>query len=220
MKPEVLLKAFVLHQSEDAFRELVAGTVDQVYTCALRIVPGPGRLAEETVLRVYWDLARTAPRLSDDVVLATWLREHTCRSAVKVLQEEAYAVDRAALKKERHGPSTFADRQAAPPGLAIRVSQGILLNAARSKSLWFLLPRVVWPAWMRPAYIGAGAVCALGIIVLCNVPHHRPNPIIPAPEMRMTPVSFAQLAGPGEGGIAPPASRTSSTITETKRTPP
>ena len=94
MKPEILLKAFVQYESEDAFRELVGSTLDEVYSLALRIVQGPQHLAEETVLRVYWELARKAPRLGEDVVLGSWLREHTCKMAVIVLHEEDRSVDR------------------------------------------------------------------------------------------------------------------------------
>ncbi len=95
MKPEILLKAYVQYQSDDAFRELVAVSVDEVYSIALRIVQGPQHLAEEAVLRVYWELARKAPRLGEGVVLASWLREHTCKMAVTVLHEEDRSVDRA-----------------------------------------------------------------------------------------------------------------------------
>ncbi len=219
MKPEVLLKAYVLHESEDAFRELVATTVDEVYSCALRIAPGPRHLAEETVLRVYWELARAAPRLTEGVALAAWLREQTCKSAVKVLREEDCPVDRMALKKEKQGPASDGT-QSAPPGLAIRVSQGILLNAARSKSLWHILPRVVWPPWLRPAYVGAGAVCMVGGLVLWHMPLHRRNPIVKAPEMQMSPASFAQLAGPEEDGPPSPSNQPPNTIAESHPTSP
>src|SRR5437870_7093431 len=100
MKPEILLKAYVQYQSDDAFRELVAVSVDEVYSIALRIVQGPQHLAEEAVLRVYWELARKAPRLGEGVVLASWLREHTCKMAVTVLREEDRSVDRGALRKD------------------------------------------------------------------------------------------------------------------------
>ena len=150
MKPEILLKAYVQYQSEDAFRELVGSTLDEVYSVALRIVQGPQHLAEETVLRVYWELARKAPRLGEGLVLASWLREHTCKTAVIVLREEDRSVDRSALKKERQAHSTSDGVQAAPPGLATRVCQGILLNAARYKGFRLSLP--VWgPAWFRRA---------------------------------------------------------------------
>jgi hypothetical protein len=215
MKPEVLVKAFVVHQSEDGFRELVASTVDEVYSRARRIVPGSPHLVEETVLRVYWELARKAPRLGEDVVLATWLREHTCKTAVKVLREEGRSVDRAALKKEKRGLATPSGLQAAPPGLATRVSQSILLNAARSKSIWLRLPRISRPAWIRPSHLGAaGAVCVLGIMALWNMPLHKRNPIVQSPGLLLTPAAFGQRANSEEGGAAPPPSQTPNTNAE------
>src|SRR5579871_439941 len=63
MTPEILLKAYVQHQSEDAFRELVASTLDEVYSASLRIVHGTPHLAEEITVRVYLELARKAPGL-------------------------------------------------------------------------------------------------------------------------------------------------------------
>ncbi len=220
MKPEVLLKAFVLHKSEDAFVELVGSTVDEVYSCALTIVQGPPHLVEEAVLRVYWELARNAPALGEDAVLATWLREHTCKMAVRILHEQDRSADRAALRKEKQGLATPSGLQSAPPGLATRVSQSILLNNARSKSLWFSLPRVQWPAWIRPAHIGVGAVCVLGIIVLWHIPFHRRNPIVLAPESRMTPASYGQLANSEEGGVAPPPSQTPNMNAKSNRNQP
>lgn len=200
MKPEILLKAFVQYQSEDAFRELVASTLDEVYSIALGIVHGPPHLVEETVLRVYWELARKAPRLGENMALASWLREHTCKTAVAVLHHEDHSVDRAALKTEKHAVFTPNTVQPAPPGLATRVCQGILLNAAQNKGTWFFLPRVVWPAWIRPVHVGVAAVCVLVTSVLWKAPFHRINPIVLLPDLQMTPGSFAQLASPEEGG--------------------
>src|SRR5579871_3358021 len=85
MTPEILLKAYVQYESEDAFRELVAGTLDEVYATSLRIVPAAPHLASEIAVRVYWELARKAPRLAKDVVLSSWFRERTCKMAVTVL---------------------------------------------------------------------------------------------------------------------------------------
>lgn len=210
MKPEVLLKAFVLHQSEAGFVELVASTVDQVYSSALRIIQGPPHLVEETVLRVYWELVRKAPGLREDVVLVTWLREHTCKAAVRVLHEEDRSVDWTTLKKEKQGLSKPSCIQAAPPGLATRVSQSIL-NTPRTKSFWPLLSRVFWPAWIRPMHLGAAAVCVLGLMVLWNIPFHRRNPIIFSPDSEMTPTSFGQLANFQEAGLPSPPTHTPNT---------
>jgi hypothetical protein len=80
MTPEILLKAYVQYQSEDAFRNIVAGSLDEVYSMALRIVHGPPHLAEEIVLRVFWELARKAPRLGEDVVLASCFVQRRART--------------------------------------------------------------------------------------------------------------------------------------------
>ena len=203
MKPEILLKGYVQYQSEEAFRDLVAGSLDEVYSIALRIVEGAPHLAEETALRVYWELARKAPRLGEEVVLASWLREHTCKTAVSVLHEENRSVDRAALKKEKQALCTPDAVPAAPAGLAIRVSQGVLLNVGRHKGFRFFLPRISWPGWLRPVHIAVGVVCVLAIIVLWKIPFHKRNAIVRSPELQMTPSSFAQLARPEEGGPGP-----------------
>jgi hypothetical protein len=216
MKPEVLLKAFVRYKSEDGFVELVASTVNEVYSQALRIIQGPPHLVEETVLRVYWELARKAPRLAEDIELCTWLRERTCNTAVRILHQQDRFVDRTVLKREKAGIPVPSEIVAAPPGLATRVSQGILLNRACRKSI-SLLPRVSWPAWIRPMHIGAGAVCVLGLLLVWNIPFHRHNPIVLSPELQMTPASYGQLANPEDGGFALPPSQTPKLSTEVSR---
>ena len=206
MKPEILLKAYVLHQSEDAFRELVATSVDEVYSSALRVVQGAPHLAEETALRVYWRLARKAPGLVERVPVASWLREQTCKTAAIVLRENGRSPDRVALKKEMRAVSVPNGIGAAPPGLATRVCQGILLNAARNKSfLQFSWPAhswpVLWPTWIRPVHIRAVAVCILLIIVLWNVPFHKTHPIVLSTTVHLTPASFAQLGNADEDNL-------------------
>jgi hypothetical protein len=215
MKPEVLLKAFVLHHSKDGFVELVASTVDEVYSIALRLVQGPPHLVEETVLRVYWELARKAPGLGEDLVVATWLREHTCKTAVAILHAEDRSVDRAALKKERQGRSTASNLQPAPPGVATRVSQSVWMNVARNRSTWRFLLRALWPAWIRPVHVGAGIVCVLGILMLSKIPFHKRNPIVQAPELQMmTPASFGQLANVEKEVVPASSGQTPKTNTE------
>jgi hypothetical protein len=204
MNPEILLKAFVLHDSKDAFFDLVASTVDEVYSIAVRLVDGPPHLVEETVLRVYWELARKAPRLPEDLLVAVWLREHTCKTAVAILRAEDRSVDRAALKNERQETSNASNVRAAPPGLAIRISHSIWLNVGRKKSLWYFLLRFLWPAWVRPVHIGVGIVCVLGIFMLWKLPFHRRNPVVQDSELQMTPASFGQLAN-AEDGVVPAA---------------
>jgi hypothetical protein len=203
MRPEILLKAYVLHQCDDAFSELVAGTLDEVHSTALRIVQGPPHLVEEVVLRVYWQLSRKSARLGEDVALSSWLHEQTCKIAVIVLREENRSVDRAALKLQKQGVSSPGRPHPAPPGLATRVSQGILLNSARHKGFHLSLPS--WgPRWVQRARIGAGmaGLCVV-IIVLWNNPFHKRNPIVLSPELQLTPASFAQLATPEEGAVSP-----------------
>src|SRR6516162_3579016 len=101
MTPEILLTAYVRYQSEDAFRELVASTLDEVYSTSLRIVDGTPRLASEVAVRVYVELARKAPRLGKDVVLASWLRECTCKMAVTVMRAADRPVVQFVLKREK-----------------------------------------------------------------------------------------------------------------------
>ena len=192
MKPEILLKAYILHQSDDAFRELVAVSINKVYSTAFRIVDGPEHLVEETVLRVFWELARKAPRMGEDVVIAAWLHECTCKTAVRVLCEQGRPANRLALKSERKSSSTSQSMQTAPAGLATRVSQGVLLNVGRNKSFAHML----WPAWMRLTHVGAVAVCVLVLVVFWNVPFRKSHPIVRSEGVQMMPASFAQLGGP------------------------
>lgn len=205
MSPEILLKAYVRYQSEDAFRELVTRTLDAVYSTSLRVAGGTQPLAEEIAVRVYLDLARKAPRLSEDSMLASWLRERTCKAAVTVLHEEDRPVDRAVLKREKEALPMSVEP--APPGLANRICYGIFLKRARRKGFGFSLPRVSWPAWRLPAWarawhLGGAAVCLLAILIWWNNPFHRRNPIVKLQGVHLTPASFAQLASPEDGGTA------------------
>lgn len=202
MKQEILLKAYVQYQSDEAFRELVADSVDEVYSTAARVIQGPQHLAEETVSRVYWELARKASRLGEDVVLSSWLREHTCKTAVTVLHEEDRPVDREALKKELEAPSSPDRVQPAPPGFATRVCSGILLSAPRRRSFRLPLPAVKWPGCLGPARVRTTALCVLLVtFALWRIPFHKHHPIVRSPELQLTPASFAQLASPEETGL-------------------
>lgn len=202
MKPEILLKIYVQHQSEDAFRDLVSRSLDEVYSRAFRITNGATHLAEEIVLRVYVELAQKAHRLSEDTMLEPWLREHTCKIAVTVLRKEDRVVDRSLLKRESESPPSPTSMQPAPTGLAFRVCQGIFLSPQHKGSGSFFLH--VWRSIrIRPWHVGGAAVCLLIIVVLWKNPFHRGNAIVKSPELRMTPASFAQLGSPEEGGSPP-----------------
>jgi len=199
MKLEILLKAYVKYQSEDAFRELVVSTLDEVYSASFRIVHGAPYLAEEITMRVYLELARKAPGLGEDIVLASWLRERTCKMAVAILHAENRAVDRAALKREKNSLSIPTSVHPAPAGLAIRVCQGVFLSTARHRGFGLFSSAAWWPAWIRPWHAGGMAVCVLAIIVWWTIPFHRQHPIIRSQGVQLTPASFAQLASPPDG---------------------
>ena len=201
MKPEILLKAYVLHESEAAFRELVAVSLDEVYSTAFRIVKGVSPLAEETALRVYWELARKAPKLVEEVDFASWFREHTCQTAAIVLREDGRIPDRLILKSEMQETFIPDSIQPAPRGLATRVCQGVLLNVARRKDFRRLLIPTL-PVWVRPRQIRVTAVCALMVIVLLKVPFHRSHQIIQLPNVQLTPASFAQMGTSEEDDAA------------------
>jgi hypothetical protein len=198
MKPEILLKAYVQYQSEDAFRELVAATLDEVYSTSLRVTQGAQRLAEETTLNAYLGLARHAPGIREDVALAPWLRKRACKIAVRILRVGERDIDWAIVKREKDVRSTPAEVQPAPPGLAIYICQTVFLSVKPHKGYRLRLPRISWPTWIRPIHVRGAAACALVIMVWWHNPFHRHNRIIRSGGALMTPASFAQLAGPDE----------------------
>jgi len=108
-----LLADYVASGSETAFRELVAGYVDLVYSAAIRLVNGDTHLAEDVTQTVFADLAKMARTLSGDVMLGGWLHRHTCFVASKVLrterrrqERERQAVEMNSL--EDHSPENLA----------------------------------------------------------------------------------------------------------------
>jgi hypothetical protein len=200
MKPEILLKAYVQYQSEDAFRELVAATLDEVYSTSLRITQGSQRLAEETALNAYLALARNAPGIKEDVMLASWLRKRACKIAVRILRAGERDIDWRIVKKEKDVRSTPSEVQPAPPGLAIYICKTVFLTVKRRRGFRLWLPRISWPTWMRPLHVGGAAVGVLAIMVWWHNPFHRHNQIIRSQGALMKPTSFAQLASPEEWG--------------------
>jgi len=194
MKPEILLKAYVQYQSEDAFRELVAGTLDEVYSTSLRVTQGAQRFAEESTFNAYLQLARQAPGIREDVALASWLRKRACKLAVSILRREDRDIDWAIIKKEKDGRSGSVEVQAAPPGLAIYICKTVFLSVKPHRGYRLRLPRISWPTWIRPLPASGAVACALAIMVWWHNPFHRHNKVIRSEGALMTPASIAQLA--------------------------
>lgn len=198
MRPEILLKAYVQYQSEDAFCELVASTLNEVYSTSFRITRGAQRLAEEATFKAYLRLARSAPGMREDVSLVSWLRKRACNMAVEILRREERDIDWAIVKSERNLRSTPAEVPAAPPGLAIYICKTVFLSVKPRKGFRLALPRVSWPAWVRPVHVAGPVVCAIALAVWWRNPFHHHNPIIRSEGPLMTPASLAQLGGPEE----------------------
>src|SRR2546421_12230549 len=85
---EKLLAEYAQTGTDQAFRELVAGYLDLVYSTAVRIVAGDVHRAEDVVQMVFADLARKARALPIDVMLGGWLHRHTCFVASKIMRSE------------------------------------------------------------------------------------------------------------------------------------
>jgi RNA polymerase sigma factor (sigma-70 family) len=98
-----LLSEFVRTGSEGAFRDLVSGYVNLVYSTAVRCVRGDTQLAEDIVQHVFIDLARAAVTLSPNIQLGGWLYRHTCflaRNAVRG-ERRRKARERKAIELQR-----------------------------------------------------------------------------------------------------------------------
>src|SRR5476649_2069706 len=83
-----LLRRFAAYRSEAAFSELVTRHVALVYSAALRQTGGDAHRAQDIAQLVFTDLARKAPALSENVVLAGWLHRDTIFSARQNLRGE------------------------------------------------------------------------------------------------------------------------------------
>ena len=83
-----LLADYATHGSETAFRELVSRYLDLVFSTALRSVGGDEHREQDVAQTVFLDLARQAPKLSDDSMLGGWLHRDTCFVAAKLIRGE------------------------------------------------------------------------------------------------------------------------------------
>ena len=83
-----LLQQYTRERSETAFGELVTRHIDLVYSVALRVAGGDTHLAQDVTQTVFLDLARKAPSLPQDAVLAGWLHRHTWFTAAKTVRTE------------------------------------------------------------------------------------------------------------------------------------
>ena len=83
-----LLRQFAADRSETAFGELVTRHVTLVYSAALRQTGGDTHRAQDIAQLVFADLARKAPALSENVVLAGWLHRATIFASRQILRGE------------------------------------------------------------------------------------------------------------------------------------
>ena len=198
MRPEILLKAYVQYQSEDAFCELVAGTLNEVYSTSFRITRGAQRLAEESTFNAYLQLARSASGIREDTELASWLRKRACKLAVTILRREERDIDWGIVKKEKNGRSSSAEAQRAPPGLEIYICKTVFLSVKSRRGYRFMLPQISWPQWIRPIHVAGAAGCAVALTVWWHHPFRQHNRIIRSDGPLVEPASLAQLANPEE----------------------
>src|SRR5215469_10307849 len=88
MTDHELLRRFTADHSEDAFGELVARYLPLVYSAGLRQTGGDIHSARDVAQLVFTDLARKAPALSENVILAGWLHRATFFAARQILRSE------------------------------------------------------------------------------------------------------------------------------------
>ncbi len=106
-----LLRQYVEHGSEPAFRELVERHLGLVYSAALRMVGGDAHLAQDVAQTVFTHLARKAASLPPDIVLGGWLHRHTCFVAATAIRTE-----RRRQARERQAAEMNAVNDSPEPG--------------------------------------------------------------------------------------------------------
>jgi RNA polymerase sigma factor (sigma-70 family) len=83
-----LLERYIENRSEAAFGELVSRYVNLVYSTALRRTDYDAHLAQDVAQLVFTDLARKAPSLPREVVLAGWLHRATRYAAAQLMRSD------------------------------------------------------------------------------------------------------------------------------------
>ncbi len=83
-----LLREYAESGSESAFRELVEGYINLVYSTARRLVSGDAHLAEDVTQEVFVHLSQKAGKLSRKATLGGWLHRDTCFVASKARRAE------------------------------------------------------------------------------------------------------------------------------------
>ena len=84
-----LLEQFRQSRSEVAFRALVERYLRLVYASAIRVLNGDIQSAEDVTQMVFLNLARKAPSLPKNVVLAGWLYRDARFTALELLRKES-----------------------------------------------------------------------------------------------------------------------------------
>jgi RNA polymerase sigma factor (sigma-70 family) len=111
-----LLDEFAENRSEAAFGELVNRYVNLVYSTALRRTNFDAHLAQDVAQLVFTDLARKAPSLPKDVVLAGWLHRATLYAASQMMRSKR----RRRLREQEAAAMNALESQTNPDWRAIR----------------------------------------------------------------------------------------------------
>jgi RNA polymerase sigma factor (sigma-70 family) len=104
-----LLAEYAANGSDRAFRELVVRYVDLVYSTAIRLVDGDAHRAKDVAQTVFFDLSRTAAKLSPNSMLGGWLHRHTCFVARTVMRGERRRQARERQAMEMNALNDHAD---------------------------------------------------------------------------------------------------------------
>src|SRR5437899_3159349 len=102
-----LLRAYVDHESEDAFAALVTRHVNKVYSIALRHTRNPHQ-AEEIAQAVFVILARQAQQFGSRVILSGWLCRTAQLTAVTFVRSETR---RARREQEAYMQNTVVETE-------------------------------------------------------------------------------------------------------------